>query len=232
MKAVSSEAPRNCEKTMERGQQICFTATKTCWSLVLQQSIGGGSPWRVCTGRRRSPWWCSWSRWSHSVSEGPLVGRIWLQRGAAGRTEEPQLNEEQDSAGGISGAVILVSSLCRAFGRDFLTSMTSVLRMCKVSVPPQYRYCMTSWNTQQGTAHCHFIIFILKTLKSNHRSWHLLKPGGVSVKYKSNCFDLTMIIWTKNQVCLSVSSQNIWLHSTRKKHCGEIQTLFRPFLLH
>lgn len=71
-------------------------------------SIVGGSPWRACTGRRRSPWWCSWSRWSHSVSEGPLVGRIWLQRGAAGRTEEPQQNEEQ-SSGWISGAVMLVS---------------------------------------------------------------------------------------------------------------------------
>lgn len=29
-------------------------------------------------------------------------------------------------------------------GRFTPTSMTSVLRMCRDSVPPQYRYCMTS----------------------------------------------------------------------------------------
>lgn len=30
------------------------------------------------------------------------------------------------------------------------TSMTSVLRMCRDSVPPQYKYCMTSWKRQHG----------------------------------------------------------------------------------
>ncbi len=67
------------------------------------------SPWRVCRGRRRFPWWCSWSRWSHSVSEGPLVGRIWLQRGAAGNSTATQ-NEAQDS--GLE-MLMLVLSLSR-----------------------------------------------------------------------------------------------------------------------
>lgn len=67
------------------------------------------SPWHVCKGPHRFRWWCFWSRWSHSVSEGPLVGRIWLQTGAVGNSTARQ-NEAQDS--GLE-MLILALSLSR-----------------------------------------------------------------------------------------------------------------------
>lgn len=95
-------------------------------------------PWRVCRGPRRFPWWCFWSRWSHSVSEEPPAGRTWLPRGAAGEEDERRSWSQTEQSR-------WPRRVCGGLAGIFHTSMTSVFRMCRDSVPPQYRYCMTSW---------------------------------------------------------------------------------------
>lgn len=39
-------------------------------------------PWHVCKCPRRFQWWCSWSRWFHSVFGERRAGRTWQQTGA------------------------------------------------------------------------------------------------------------------------------------------------------